>query len=74
MTVLPRELSEEDKMKLLQDLKRSIVPNDSDSVLNELKVKLLETVELRRDIVVQDLSRYLDACSFYFASPKMVFC
>lgn len=66
-------MSEEDKIKLLQDLKRAIVANDSGPALNELKAKLLETVEVRRDFVAQDLSRYLDACSFYFASPKMVF-
>lgn len=67
------ELTDEEKTKLLHDLKRTIIRSDSQSAHGDLKSKLLETIETRREFIRQDLSQYLGTCSFYFADPKMVF-
>lgn len=67
------ELTDEEKTKLLQDLKRVIVRSDSVSANIDLRSKLLETIRTRREFIRQDLSQYLETCGFYFADPKMVF-
>lgn len=70
---LASTLTEEEKIKLLNDSKRIIVPNESSHAIDGLKMKLLETVNVRRNLMANDPSKYLDACDSYFASSKMVF-
>lgn len=60
--------TEDDRRELLRYLKHVVVPQNID----ELKSRLLDTVQCRREIITNDLCLYLETCGFYFTIPQIV--
>lgn len=57
-----------DESDLMLYLRHFVVSNGSDA----LKERLAKTVLMRQNIIMEDVSKYLHYCSFYFTEPRMV--
>lgn len=60
--------TDEQKEDVLKYFKRCVMPKD----LKDVKKKMQETKELRRDCILNDFQKYQECWNFYFAAPELV--
>lgn len=60
--------SEEDKDAILKYLKRCVLPTEKKAV----EQKMRDTVAIRRQLILDDLTKYKDCWQFYFVLPELV--
>lgn len=60
--------SEEDKGEILKNFKRCVLPTERKAV----EQKMRDTVAIRRQLILDDLTKYKDCWQFYFVLPELV--
>lgn len=61
-------ISEEQKNAILKFFKRCVLPREKKAV----QQKMRDTVAFRRQLILDDLTKYKDCWKFYFVLPELV--